>query len=82
MYLYFFYYVFIVVTFFIICSLFLCNIPNFLPIYNKIKVKQTISNLHMYIYNYLIIVSQKDIPLHRDFNIYTKNFKNKTKHSN
>jgi len=26
----------------------------------------------MNIYNYLIIVSQKDIPLHRDFNIYTK----------
>jgi len=29
----------------------------------------------MNIYNYLIIVSQKDIPFHRDFNIYTKALK-------
>jgi len=31
------------------------------------------------IYNYLIIVSQKDIPLHRDFNIYTKVLKKQNK---
>jgi len=33
----------------------------------------------MNIYNYLIIVSQKDIPLHRDFNIYTKVLKKQNK---
>ena len=34
----------------------------------------------MNIYNYFIIVSQKDIPLHRDFNIYTKVYKQNIQH--
>ena len=34
----------------------------------------------MHINNYLIVVFQKDIPLHRDFNIYTKVYEQNIQH--
>jgi len=42
----------------------------FLFIFNKIERKKNLINI--WTYNYLIIVSKKNIPLYRDFNIHTK----------